>query len=350
MVDGIQETASAFQAEIAPGAAPRNERGQFQPGSKAPVERMFEEQATEGDPNDDDGDPEARSIPDGKRLPEPDDEEGEGSPDDDEREGEGEGEGEGDAEGDDGPKYEVTVDGAPVEVSLKEALDGYIRTETFHQRMNKVSEAAQMVASENQKNQQLRETWLKRSQDLEAEFKVLLPDEPDWDAEFARDPAAAHRLKKQFDGVKGKLETFRAERAKAEQERAQEQILYTNAYAERERAKFIEVNRIPDDATLTKEIASMRKTAMEAGFQDHEVATVYDSRMLTILRKASKYDRMMASKPKAVIPGKGKTLTPGSGNSVRTGTGRKGIDAAQRKLQASGSVDDAAELFKAFIR
>ena len=51
---------------------------------------------------------------------------------------------------------------------------------------------------------------------------------------------------------------------------------------------------------------------MSAGFSEQEVATVYDSRMLSVLRKASRYDRLMAAKPRAVVPGKGKTLTPGS--------------------------------------
>ena len=72
-------------------------------------------------------------------------------------------------------------------------------------------------------------------------------------------------------------------------------------------------SKIPDKPALEKEIASMRRTAFAAGFSEQEVATVYDPRMLGILRKASKYDRMMAAaKPRAEVPGKGRTLTPGA--------------------------------------
>jgi hypothetical protein len=115
------------------------------------------------------------------------------------------------------------------------------------------------------------------------------------------------------------------------------------------RAKFVEENQLQDPKVLDREIQSMRKTALSAGFTEQEVAEVYDPRMLNILRKASKYDRMMTAKPKAVIPGKGKTLTPGSVNGKQVRSDRKGIDAAQRNLAASGRVDDMAEFFRKIL-
>jgi hypothetical protein len=267
--------------------------------------------------------------------------------------GEGEGEGGSDEQsgagaGQEEEHYEVVVDGEPKKVSLKEALEGYIRTETFHQRMNKVNEVATIVQAEDQKNRVIRDQWIKRHTDLESDFTGLIPKEPDWDAEFARDPAGAHALKKQFDGVKAKLDSMRADRAKVEQERAQENARLIAQFAEQGRSKFVADNNLHDKDVLEKEIASMRKTALAQGFTEQEIAEVYDPRMLTILRKASKYDRMMAAKPKAVIPGKGKTLAPGSVNGARR-SDRKGIDAAQRKLAASGRIDDAADFFRTIL-
>jgi hypothetical protein len=94
----------------------------------------------------------------------------------------------------------------------------------------------------------------------------------------------------------------------------------------------------------------MRTTAFAHGFNEKEVSEVFDPRMLDVLYEASEYRRIMANKPKAVIPGKSKTLTPGSGNGVSRRTDRKGIDAAQRRLAASGSLDDAANFFKTVLR
>jgi hypothetical protein len=93
----------------------------------------------------------------------------------------------------------------------------------------------------------------------------------------------------------------------------------------------------------------MRRTALASGFNDYEVATVYDPRMLDVLWKASKYDRMMANKPKAIIPGKGRTLTPGAATPLGGNARRKGFDDAQRQLASSGKLEDAAEVFRRML-
>ena len=99
---------------------------------------------------------------------------------------------------------------------------------------------------------------------------------------------------------------------------------------------------------MKKYVQSMRRTAEAVGFNEYEVATVYDPRMLTILLKASKYDRMQAAKPRAVIPGKGKTLTPGAATPL--GNVRKnGLDEAQRRLASSGKLIDAADVFRRML-
>ncbi|HWI66896.1 MAG TPA: hypothetical protein VNS88_00710 [Nitrospiraceae bacterium] len=371
MADDIDNAAAVFQSEIAPGQQPRNEHGQYKSLAE-PVERLFVPREVEEDESGDTGEDrparrrvKAKENGNGDEAPSDDEsdersesDEGEGSDAEDQEAEEDSGEGpdgeSDEADGEDGPHYEIKVDGETKTVSLKEALEGYIRTDTFHQRMNKVSEAAQIVSAENVKNQQVRDYWIKRAQDLEAEFTTLLPQEPDWDKEFSIDPAAAHRLKKQYDQVNGKLETFRQERAQQEQLRAQEQMRMDAEFSRRGQEKFVNDHQLHDEVKRTKVVNNMRSTAFAHGFNEKEVSEVFDPRMLDVLYEASEYRRIMANKPKAVIPGKNKTLTPGSGNGNGTRavrrTDRKGIDAAQRKLAASGSLDDAADFFKTVLR
>jgi len=281
---------------------------------------------------------------------------------DDESESQGEGilpDGDGETEGgeqlpdgdaeQDTERYEVVVDGKPMEVSLKQALEGYIRTETFHQRMNKVNEASQTVMAEAQRVAQARDHYINQNAALEQEILTLIPQQPNWDEEFTRDPKSAHMLRKQYEAVDQKLNTLRQQRAAAMQERAAEQARVTETYAKDQFARFVMDNKIPDEASLRKEINSMRRTAMSHGFTEQEVATVYDSRMLSVLRKASKYDRLMAAKPRAVIPGKGRALTPGSAPRIGN-AGRRNIDEAQSRLAKSGRLDDAASVFEKIIR
>jgi hypothetical protein len=258
-----------------------------------------------------------------------------------------------DAEGEGGEgsdqRYEVTVDGKPMEVTLKQALEGYIRTETFHQRMNKVNEASQTVMAEAQRVAQVRDHYINQNAALEQEIMTLLPQQPDWEAEFQRDPKSAYSLRKQYEAVDQKLQALRQARGAAMQERAAEQARSTETYAKDQFARFVMDNKISDEGALRKELNSMRRTAMTAGFSEQEVATVYDARMLSVLRKASKYDRLMAAKPRAVVPGKGRALTPGSAPRIGN-AGRRNIDEAQSRLAKSGRIDDAASVFEKIIR
>jgi hypothetical protein len=174
----------------------------------------------------------------------------------------------------------------------------------------------------------------------------MLPDEPDWDREFAINPQAAHQNQKIYQALYAKLNQSQQERAQMDAMRADEADRQLKKYAVDGFSRFVFENKIPDEETLKKEISSMRKTALSVGFSEQEVATVYDPRMLSVLRKASKYDRMMAAaKPQAVVPGKGRTLTPGAATPLGN-VARKGLDEASRRLASSGRVDDAAEWFR----
>ena len=85
---------------------------------------------------------------------------------------------------------------------------------------------------------------------------------------------------------------------------------------------------------------------MSNGFTDQEMGAVYDSRHVSMLNKAMKYDQIMKSKagtakkvskaPKTVM--KGKKIT-----NVDAYTKQK------KRLQASGSIADATEVFKNFL-
>jgi hypothetical protein len=250
---------------------------------------------------------------------------------------------------DDGEKYEVIVDGQPVEVSLGEALNGYVRQETFHRRMTELSNLRTGLEEDSRRQQANWGLMMQAKEAYEADVKTMLPTEPDWDREYAINPQEAHKNQKIYQALYAKLNQSRAERAQMEQIRADEADRQLKKYAVDGFSRFVFDSKIPDEAALKKEIQSMRKTALAAGFNEQEVATVYDPRMLSILRKASKYDRMMAAaKPQAVVPGKGRTLTPGSATPLGNAA-RKGLDEASRRLANSGRLDDAAEVFRKML-
>lgn len=369
-ISALDNVADAFQAEMNPNSRRASD---VTVRNEGPVERMFDNlEANFEDDGEDGGDDttiQSKIELKTNRQPKSDpktpnvEEDPDGDPD-----GEVEGDGEeGDEpdvedepveEGEDeepevkafyDTKVEVTIDGKVEDVSVREALNGYIRTQTFHRRMNQVNEAATVVSEEARKVAANRDRYTAMNAEIEGTLKELMPAEPDWDKMFAEDPASAHKLKKQYDDYKGKLDTLKGNRERAMQEIWDENARTTETFAKNEIARFIENNKIETPEDLTKEISSMRKTGLAAGFTEQEIAAVYDSRMLTVLRKASKYDRMMAAKPKAAIPDKGKTLVPGGGKSASSST-RNGYGQAARNLARTGSIDDAAVFFRKFTR
>jgi hypothetical protein len=242
-------------------------------------------------------------------------------------------------------EFTVMVDGEEQNISLREALDGGIRQRTFDQRMNKVAEATRIVQVEAGKVVEQKQQAAAMLAEAEEVMKSLIPDEPNWDELFASDPKAARDIQKQYETFNSKVQEIRAKREEAAKAAAKEAETATVEYAQQEYPKFAKAAKWKSQKDAQKDIQSMRRTALSVGFSEQEVASVLDSRMLQILLKASKYDRMMAAKPKAVNTKKA-AVSPGAG-SKRTAS--KGIVRAQKALSKTGSVEDAANVFSQII-
>jgi hypothetical protein len=407
--EGMDEATIAFSNEVAPRVAPVDRRGKpINEGAKP--EPMFTPRALEGDPatgdTRDGGDnPRLRAlerdIADG-RLQERDDAENQTrsrrSSSEDERSGrqrrqsdaaqrddaaadDGHSGAEDEpediwaiaAEGDDVPRsderaegtgrdaqglserdpeaerFEVTADGETFHVTVEEALRGYSREATFHKRLASLQQFSQELQQNQGYLQHSWAQWQKARQDYEEDVANMLPQEPNWDHEFAVNPAYAHAQQKVFQTIYSKLAASRQARAEREAMAQQERDRQVQDYAVKGFSKFVMDNKIPDEPTLKKNLQSMRRTAAAAGFSEYEVATVYDPRMLTVLLKASRYDRMMAARPRAVIAGKGRTLLPGAATPLNGNGLRKGLDEALRRQASSGSLDDTAQVFRRML-
>ena len=300
---------------------------------------------------------------------------GEGSDSDgDEEEQDGDDEGgdgddsgdEGDADGDDesaddaetspddaallARKVEVTVDGEPLEVSIQEALQGYVRTETFHRRMNQLDEAKKIVRRAAADAVQNYEYSMNIAKEMDAHMSKMIPEEPNWDEEFKKDPANARSLQKYYEQAKGFRAELRGKLTEAQKKQQESDQVQLAAFAEEESAKFESMNRKnwSDPKKKVKDLQSMRRTGLSSGFTEEELSQVYDSRMLNVLLKASKYDRMMAAKPKPVVKNVNKPIAPGAG-SAKQRTAQRDVSSAMKRLNRTGRVDDAAVVFDQLI-
>jgi hypothetical protein len=271
-----------------------------------------------------------------------DDEENEGDEEDDDEEGEDDPE----ADAELSKEFTVMVDGVEKTVKLKEALNGYIRQETFHQRLNQLNEVKQTIIAEGQTVLQERQSAQAKLKEAEDILTEMMPEEPDWDKEFATDGVRANALRKQYDAFKNKVTEIKEKRLQTEKEMQEATIRDTTTFAQNEFPKFVKLAGWKGRDDQVRDIKSMNKTGLALGFSQQELNAVYDSRLLHALLKASKYDRMMAARPKAVPKKNGKTqqIPLGAGRNVSR-TAPKGVNAAQARLSKTGSVEDAAQVF-----
>ena len=106
---------------------------------------------------------------------------------------------------DEDEKYEVVVDGHPQEVTLGEALNGYVRQETFHRRLTELTALRNALEEDHQRQQANWQLMMQAKEAYENDVRTMMPPEPDWDHEFAINPHEAHRQQKIYQGLYAKL-------------------------------------------------------------------------------------------------------------------------------------------------
>lgn len=341
MPEGIDSAAAEFAKELPGVSRPRDQAGKFVAVKENP-ESMFA-------PRDIEGIAAPEPPPPARR--EPDDAEVQDVERDPENIGALEVDDDDDApRADEGEKYEITVDGETHEITVAEALRGYIRAETFHKRQGQLRQVQDMLESEYGRLQQNWGLWEKARRDYEEDLGNMIPREPNWDEKFRGNPQAAWEEQKVFQLLYSKLAASQQARFAREQTLAQEGQRRLERYKVDAEAQFYAMHPkvFVDEATKKKNLESMRRTALAVGFSEAEVDSVFDPRMLTILLKASKYDRIQAAKPKPVTPDRGKTLTPGAATPLGN-VRRSGLDDAQRRLASSGRLEDAANVFRKLL-
>jgi hypothetical protein len=403
MAEGIDGAADLFRQEIAPGSdRPRDESGRFSGTSSRP-EPLFEPRPLEGDEKTGDTrdageDPRLKAIErrvadgraeegdadelgrlsdDAARARNADGErQGDGDPKPDDKKPDGEGEAdEDDAEDADAARWALTHDGKPVDkieidiggetkqVSLKEVIKGYAEQEKITAVARNVEHYArtfeQQSAAVAQEIGQTRQAYQQRLEYIGRVMADLYPKELNWEAEYSADPRAAHDKEKVYQHVRGRMtaiaQEMQNEQALANQQyqaQAQHAAQQEAAYADWGKQEFVRRTGLPNDSTLQNEYQQMRKHALEVyGFNEQEVGTIFDPRMLQVLHDASKWRRETASKPRPVSHDRGRTMTPGASRPLAASGARRGIDdALKNQARTGGSIDATAAVFEKLLR
>ena len=334
MPDEAQELASHFEGVLdrEEGREEKSQRAPRREREEEPVEQddLFPQRATEGEePEDDDEPPRREQVDD-----EDDEEDDRPRPDEEEDDDQ--------AALDLNAVVRVNVDGQPAEVSLQEALNGYVRAETFHRRLNQLGQVAQEVERERADLARGREYYATMIPALHQQLLSLQPQEPDWDALYADNPTEAARLERQWRNYREKLGQLENEHKRVQYEQEQEQARQLAIFEDAQRRQLAQsVPEWADGKKWERDRRAMIRTAMAEGYSEKELGELRDARATRILRKAALYDMLMAAKPKPVR--QQGALRPGA---ISSRAAPNGLARAERRLQRSGSVRDAAAAFE----
>lgn len=377
MADAISETAALFRQEISGGRASSRSNGSEPNG---PTGSVFPNLgALDGDLERGGGDPEGdveylvdengefltdeagnkvradRKEP--KQRKEPRNDQDEDDPDADDDPDNEEDEGDEEDEDDDDPilkqKYAVMVDGEEEEMTLGEAVRGYIRQKTFHKRLSALNEAQIATNNERSTLQQERAAVAQQLNALAEELEAVMPPEPNWDELFKANPQNARNLQKQYDGLRAKITDVRQRRDKAAKEASEKYVADLKALGDSEFRRFVGLTRWRDGKQAEMGLNAMRTTAKRLGFTDEEVDSTIDSRMLMVLHKAALYDEMVGNRPRPVKDIRRSARTneerPGKTRKSSTSVARDRNNGRFTQRQPENSIDAAAAVFERLI-
>ena len=188
----------------------------------------------------------------------------------------------------------VNVDGQPAEVSLQEALNGYVRSETFHRRLNQLRRSHSNIENERAVLAEERNYYATLTPALLQQLYSLQPQEPDWDKLYAEDPGNAAQLERQWRTYREKVQALAQEHEQTTLKQQQE--------AERQQAVFEDTQRrqlaawVPewaDNKRWDRDRKSMIRTAAAVGYSEAELGQLRDARPTMILLWASRYLELM---------------------------------------------------------
>jgi desulfoferrodoxin (superoxide reductase-like protein) len=251
-------------------------------------------------------------------------------------------------------KYQIKVNGKPVEVTLDELMSGYQRDSDYRRKTMELADERRLLEEEVNKAKSESDAVAKLRQDYTTRLgeieNSMQPDASiDWAKLYETDPDEYHRKKIEVENKSKALETIKAERQRALEEQQQEQTKVFNQYLEQQKKLLAEkepeyVDPVKGEG-LRKDMTSYLK---KEGYSDQELNMMVDHRSFVIAKKAMLYDKMMNSKvsakqskpvPKMVRSGTHKTINKDS----------QQAKSLKSRLKQTGSMRDAANVLKQFL-
>jgi hypothetical protein len=245
--------------------------------------------------------------------------------------------------------FTVKVDGKEVSVTLDELQKGYSRTQDYTRKTQQIAEVRKQVEQETQAVRTEREQYAQLLGALQAQ---LQSSEPQVDLErlYHEDPIEWVRQKEVMRERQEKLGAIQSEQQRLSQVAQYEQQRAMEAqFASQQEALLAALPEWKDPKKAKAEKALVIESAKAAGFSDEDLKSVYDHRLVLLLRKAALFDQMVSKRQgiKPVVNNGPRTAKPGAAGRVSTTTEST---RAKQRLAKTGRVDDAASAIELLLK
>jgi hypothetical protein len=260
------------------------------------------------------------------------------------------------SEGDEGPEeqeqaqtFTVKVDGKEVDVTLDELQKGYSRTQDYTRKTQQIAEVRKQVEQETQAVRAERQQYAQLLGALQAQLQASEP-QVDLDRLYNEDPIEWVRQKEVLRDRQEKAYAIQAEQQRLSQLSQQEQQRAMEEHLESQKdALLAALPEWRDPKKAKAEKALVLESAKSVGFSDEDLKSVYDHRLVLLLRKAAMYDQMVSKRQgiKPVVNNGPRPAKPGAAGRVSTTTEST---RAKQRLAKTGRVDDAASAIELLLR
>ena len=245
--------------------------------------------------------------------------------------------------------FTVKLDGKEVSVTLDELQKGYSRTQDYTRKTQQIAEVRKQVEQETQAVRAERQQYAQLLGALQAQLQATEP-QVDLDRLYHEDPIEWVRQKEVMRERQEKAYAIQAEQQRLsqlsqyEQQRAMEETL-----SSQKDALLAALPTWKDPKTARAEKALVVESAKAAGFSEEDLKSVYDHRLVLLLRKAGLYDKMVSKRQgiKPVVNNGPRPAKPGAAGRVSTTTEST---RAKQRLAKTGRVDDAASAIELLLR
>tara|TARA_R100001594_G_scaffold139023_1_gene183105 strand:+ start:437 stop:1465 length:1029 start_codon:yes stop_codon:yes gene_type:complete len=244
--------------------------------------------------------------------------------------------------------FRVRVGDEEIDVTQDELVNSYMRNADYTRKSQYNAEVRKQAEAELEAVKADRQRYADQLGQLQQALSQQEPPQEYWDNLYNEDPLEYTRQKDLARDRKDSLAQVEAERQRVQQEQAAQIQAEQKKHLEAEKSRLTEL--IPewlDAEVANKEATAVVKYAQRQGYSQDELAKLSDSRAVSVLRKAMKYDVLMSKKPVAQKKAKAapKMTKSGQPKTTKQSNQRRKRDALAniRKQKGRGAMDAAVD-------